>query len=47
MIEIEKPTIECIYSDTDKNIVVRIGKGEKAELELKAGMLYILDGELN
>ena len=36
-----------LYSDTDKNIVVRIGKGEKAELELKAGMLYILDGELN
>ena len=36
-----------LYSDTDKNIVVRIGKGEKAELELKAGMFYILDGELN
>ena len=36
-----------LYSDTDKNIVVRIGKGEKAELELKAGMLYILDGEIN
>ena len=36
-----------LYSDTDKTVSVRIGKEEQAEIELKAGMLYILDGELN
>ena len=35
-----------LYSDTDKTVSVRIGKEEQAEIELKAGMLYILDGEL-
>ena len=36
-----------LYSDADKTVSVRIGKDEAAEIELKAGMLYILDGELN
>lgn len=35
-----------LYSDADKTVVVRIGKGERTQIELKAGMLYILDGEL-
>ena len=36
-----------LYSDADKTVSVRIGKDEAAEIELKAGMLYILDGELS
>lgn len=36
-----------LSSETDKTVYARIGKEEQVEIALKAGMIYILNGELN